>query len=251
MRSVILVAATFLACSVEMVEALTIVLAAAFTRGWHSVRIGIAAAFAALAVVVALLGPALTLLPLQTLRVVVGFLLLSLGLQWLRKALLRAAGYIPLHDETLIFERDVAEFGAVTDPVARSRFDGYAFLLSFKGVFLEGLEVAFIVVTVGAAHDDFPLAIFAAIAALVVVGLAGVIVHRPLSRVPENTMKLVVGLMLTTFGTFWGAEGAGVHWPGSDLMILGVLGFYAALSFALVEILNRRGRRPAAAGAGA
>ena len=251
MRSVILVAATFLACSVEMVEALTIVLAAAFARGWHSVRLGIAAALLALAVVVALLGPALTLLPLETLRVVVGFLLLSLGLQWLRKALLRAAGYIPLHDEDGIFAREVREAEAAGGVGVRSRFDGYAFMLSFKGVFLEGLEVAFIVVTVGAAHDDFPLAILAAAVAVVVVGLAGVIVHRPLSRVPENTMKLVVGLMLVTFGTFWGAEGAGVHWPGSDAMILGVLAFYAALSFALVEILNRRGRRPAAAGAGA
>jgi uncharacterized membrane protein len=250
MRSVILVAATFLACAVEMVEALTIVLAAAYTRGWHSVRIGIAAALAALAVVVALLGPALTLLPLEALRVVVGFLLLSLGLQWLRKALLRAAGYLPLHDEERIFEREV-EADAAAGPAERSRFDGYAFMLSFKGVFLEGLEVAFIVVTVGAAHDDFPLAIIAAVAAVVAVGIAGVIVHRPLSRVPENTMKLVVGLMLTTFGTFWGAEGAGVHWPGSDLMILGVLAFYAALSFALVEILNRRGRALAASGAGA
>src|SRR4029077_14079132 len=138
MRSVILVAATFLACAVGMVEALTIVLAAAFTRGWHSVRLGIAAALAALTVVVALLGPALTLLPLETLRVVVGFLLLTLGLQWLRKALLRAAGYIPLHDEALIFERDVQEFRAEGGAVS-SRFDGYAFTLSFKGVFLEGL----------------------------------------------------------------------------------------------------------------
>ncbi len=249
MRSAFLVAATFLACAVEMVEALTIVLAAAFTRGWHSVRIGIAAALGALAVVVALLGPALTLLPLETLRVVVGFLLLTLGLQWLRKALLRAAGYIPLHDEERIFEREVEEFAAAGGSIARSRFDGYAFMLSFKGVFLEGLEVAFVVVTVGAAHDDFPLAIFAAVAALVAVAIAGVIVHRPLSRVPENTMKLVVGLMLTTFGTFWGAEGAGVKWPGSDAMLLGVLAFYSVLSFALVGLLNRRGREPAAFGA--
>src|SRR3954470_24890606 len=154
MGSVFLVAATALACAVEMVEALTIVLAAAFTRGWHSVRLGIAAALAALPVVVALLGPARTLLPLETLRVVVGFLLLTLGLQWLRKALLRAAGYIPLHDEEKIFEREVAEASAAA-PVDRRRFDGYAFTLSFKGVFLEGLEVAFIVVTVGAAHDNF------------------------------------------------------------------------------------------------
>jgi uncharacterized membrane protein len=242
MRSVILVAATFLACAVEMVEALTIVLAAAMTRGWRSVRLGIGAALIVLAAVVAVLGSALTLLPLDALRVVVGFLLLSLGLQWLRKALLRAAGYIPLHDEEKIFERDVAEFGASGTP-AKQGFDAYAFTLSFKGVFLEGLEVAFIVVTIGAAHDDYALAIVAAVAALVVVAIAGLIVHRPLSRVPENTMKLGVGLMLTTFGTFWGAEGAGVHWPGSDLMILGVLAFYSVLAFVLVELLRRRATR--------
>jgi len=249
MRSAILVAATFLACAVEMVEALTIVLAAAFTRGWHSVRLGIAAAFGALAVVVALLGPALTLLPLSALRVVVGFLLLTLGLQWLRKSLLRAAGYIPLHDEDRIFEREVREVEAVKWSGDRRHFDGYAFTLSFKGVFLEGLEVAFIVVTVGAAHDGFLLPIIGAVVALIAVTVTGVIVHRPLSRVPENTMKLLVGLMLTTFGTFWGAEGAGVHWPGGDAMILGVLAFYAVLSFALVEMLNRRGRAAMVAGA--
>ena len=179
---------------------------------------------------------------MDALRVVVGFLLLSLGLQWLRKALLRAAGYLPLHDEEKIFERDVAEFGASGTPVKHG-FDAYAFTLSFKGVFLEGLEVAFIVVTIGAAHDDYALAIVAAVAALVVVAIAGLIVHRPLSRVPENTMKLGVGLMLTTFGTFWGAEGAGVHWPGSDLMILGVLAFYSVLAFVLVELLRRRATR--------
>ena len=248
MRSLILVAATFLACAVEMVEALTIVLAAAMTRGWHSVRLGILAALIVLAGVVALLGPALTLLPLDALRVVVGFLLLSLGLQWLRKALLRASGFLPLHDEEKIFAREVeASAQSANAAKASTRFDGYAFTLSFKGVFLEGLEVAFIVVTVGAAHQDFPLAIIAAAVAVVVVGIAGVIVHRPLSRVPENSMKLVVGLMLTTFGTFWGAEGAGVRWPGSDVMILGVLAFYAALAFGLVEILRRRGSRLAAA----
>jgi uncharacterized membrane protein len=242
MRSVILVAATFLACAVEMVEALTIVLAAAMTRGWRSVRLGIAAALLVLAAVVALLGPTLTLLPLDALRVVVGFLLLSLGLQWLRKAVLRAAGYLPLHDEEKIFAREVEASSrtAATGTAAKPRFDGYAFTLSFKGVFLEGLEVAFIVVTVGAAHSDFPLAIFAAAAAVVVVAVAGLVVHRPLSRVPENTMKLVVGLMLTTFGTFWGAEGAGVRWPGSDSMILGVLAFYALLALVLVDLLRRR-----------
>ena len=249
MRSAILVAATFLACAVEMVEALTIVLAAAFTRGWHSVRLGIAAALGALTIVVALLGPALTQLPLEALRVVVGFLLLSLGLQWLRKALLRAAGYLPLHDEDRIFAREVEQASGAGWSGDRRHFDPYAFTLSFKGVFLEGLEVAFIVVTVGAAHGGFVLPIIGALVALVAVTVAGLIVHRPLSRVPENTMKLVVGLMLVTFGTFWGAEGAGVTWPGGDAMILGVLAFYAALSFALVEILNRRGRAAVIAGA--
>ena len=249
MRSAILVAATFLASAVEMVEALTIVLAAAYTRGWHSVRLGIAAALAALAVVVALLGPALTLLPIEALRVVVGFLLLTLGLQWLRKALLRAAAYIPLHDEARIFEREVLQVETHGGPVDRRHFDPYTFTLSFKGVFLEGLEVAFIVVTVGAAHDDFALPILGAAVALVVVAIAGAIVHRPLSRVPENTMKLAVGLMLVTFGTFWGAEGAGVDWPGGDVMILGVLAFYCVLSFTLVTILNRRGQSAIGAGA--
>ncbi len=251
MRSAILVAATFLASAVEMVEALTIVLAAAYSRGWHSVRLGIAVALAALAVVVALLGPALTLLPIEALRVVVGFLLLTLGLQWLRKALLRAAGYIPLHDEARIFEREVREAGEHAGTIDTRHFDPYAFTLSFKGVFLEGLEVAFIVVTVGAAHDNFALPIIGATAALVTVAITGAIVHRPLSQVPENTMKLAVGLMLVTFGTFWGAEGAGVAWPGGDVMILGVLAFYCVLSFALVEILNRRGQAAISAGADA
>ena len=239
MRSVLLVAAAFLACAVEMVEALTIVLAVALTRGWRSVRLGIFAAFAALAAVIALLGPALTLLPLDALRVVVGFLLLAFGLQWLRKAILRSAGYLPLHDEEKIFEREVAETRAAR-PTALGEHDWYAFTLSFKGVFLEGLEVAFIVITFGAAHDDFPLMVLAAAAALVVVTAVGAIVHRPLSRVPENTMKFGVGLMLTTFGTFWGAEGAGTEWPGRDGAILALLVVYTAVAFGLVGWLRRR-----------
>ena len=242
MRTVLLAGAAFLACAVEMVEALTIVLAVALTRGWHAVRYGIAAALATLAAVVALLGPALTLLPLSTLRVIVGFLLLAFGLQWLRKAILRSAGYLPLHDEAKIFEREVAETRA--HAAARGSMDWYAFTLSFKGVFLEGLEVAFIVVTFGAAHDDFALMIAAAAAALIVVTVVGVIVHKPLSRVPENTMKFGVGLMLTTFGTFWGAEGAGATWPAGDAAILVILAGYTAVAFGLVAWL--RGRLPRA-----
>jgi uncharacterized membrane protein len=239
MRSVILAAAAFAACAVEMVEALTIVLAVALTRGWRSVRLGIGAALATLAAVVAALGPTLTLLPLDALRVIVGFLLLAFGLQWLRKAILRAAGYLPLHDEAAIFEREVAAT-RVAAVAERGHVDWYAFTLSFKGVFLEGLEVAFIVVTFGAAHGDFPLIIASAVAALVVVAAVGAIVHKPLSRVPENTMKFGVGLMLTSFGTFWGGEGAGANWPGSDAALLVLLAAYAAIAFALVSWLRSR-----------
>jgi len=238
-RSVILAAAAFLACAVEMVEALTIVLAVALTRGWRSVRLGIFAAFAALAAVVAALGPTLTVLPLDTLRMIVGFLLLALGVQWLRKAILRSAGYLPMHDEEAIFEREVAETRVVA-AAARGHVDWYAFTLSFKGVFLEGLEVAFIVVTFGAAHDDFPLMVASALAALVAVAAVGAIVHKPLSQVPENTMKFGVGLMLTSFGTFWGGEGAGAHWPGGDSAILVVIAVYTAIAFALVGWLRSR-----------
>jgi uncharacterized membrane protein len=238
MRSLFLGVSAFLACAVEMVEALTIVLAVALTRGWRSVRLGIGAALGGLVVVVALLGPALTMLPLDTLRVLVGFLLLAFGLQWLCKAVLRAAGYLPLHDETQSFEREVAETRAVA-PAASHHHDWYAFTLSFKGVFLEGLEVAFIVVTFGAAHNDFPLMVGSALAALVVVAAVGVVVHRPLSRVPENTLKFAVGIMLTSFGTFWGAEGAGAHWPGGDIAILALLALYSVVAVALVAWLRR------------
>jgi uncharacterized membrane protein len=237
MRSVFLVAAAFLACAVEMVEALTIVLAVALTRGWRSVRLGISAALVLLVVVVALLGPALTVLPLDVLRVLVGFLLLSFGLQWLRKAVLRSAGYLPLHDEDQIFEREIA-MTRVAPRVGGDKQDWYAFTLSFKGVFLEGLEVAFIVVTFGAAHHDLPLIIGAAVAALVVVVSVGAVVHRPLSRVPENTLKFGVGLMLVSFGTFWGVEGVGMTWPGGDAALLGLLGLYAAVTFLLVAWLR-------------
>jgi uncharacterized membrane protein len=239
MRSALLGLGAFVACAVEMVEALTIVLAVGLTRGWRSVRMGIGAALAALAAVVALLGPTLTVLPLDALRVLVGFLLLAFGLQWLRKAVLRAAGYLPLHDEERIFDRELAETRAASrGPVAHH--DWYAFTLSFKGVFLEGLEVAFIVVTLGAAHNDFPLMIGAALGALLIVATAGALMHRPLSRVPENTMKFGVGLMLTSFGTFWGAEGAGARWPGEDAAILVLLVVYSAVAFALVAWLRSR-----------
>ena len=238
-RLAILVAATFVACAVEMVEALTIVLAVGLTRGWRAVRFATVTALLALAVIVAVLGPTLTIVPLATLRVVVGFLLLAFGLQWLRKAILRASGVLALHDEERIFSDEIGIAHAHAAPTS-DHFDWYAFTLAFKGVFLEGLEVAFIVVVFGSAHHDLSLAVGAAAAAVVVVGAAGVLVHRPLSRVPENTMKFGVGLMLCSFGTFWGTEGADVHWPGGDAAIVGLLVFYTACSLVLVAISRRR-----------
>jgi uncharacterized membrane protein len=241
-RAVFLFLAAFLACSVEMVEALTIVLAVGVTRGWRSTMAGVAAAALALAVLVAALGPALTRIPINALRLVVGALLLVFGLQWLRKAILRASGYKALHDEDAIYREELERARQAAGAGATRRLDGYAFTVAFKGVFLEGTEVAFIVLTFGANQHNLPLAAVAAAAALVIVGIVGVAVHAPLSRVPENTMKFAVGVMLTTFGTFWSAEGAGVHWPGSDASIIGVLTFTVAMSFALVGMLRQRQR---------
>ena len=236
-----LVLAAFLACSVEMVEALTIVLAVGVTRGWRSTIIGTATAFGALAVVIAALGPALSVIPISSLRLFIGTLLLIFGLQWLRKAILRASGFKALHDEDAIFEEErQAALAAERD---REGLDWYSFTVSFKGVFLEGLEVAFIVVTFGGAQHNVGLATIGAVAALVVVLAVGLVVHKPLSRVPENTMKFVVGVMLTTFGIFWTGEGAGIEWPGNDAALLGVLAYVLLSSLGLVVVLRRRHER--------
>jgi uncharacterized membrane protein len=246
MSAAFLLISTFLASAVEMVEALTIVLAVGITRGWRSALIGVGSAVVALAIVVALLGPALTRVPLNDLRIVVGALLLIFGLQWLRKAILRASGYKALHDEDAIYQRELAE-ARTAERVMRADLDWYAFTLSFKGVFLEGLEVAFIVLTFGSTQGSIPLAAVGAAAAILVVGFAGVLVHAPLSRVPENTMKFAVGVMLTTFGTFWSAEGVGVNWPGSDAAIIGVLAFVLVISFGFVAALRQQRTRLAVA----
>jgi uncharacterized membrane protein len=242
MHGVLLVLATFLASGVEMVEALTIVLAVGVTRGWRSTLVGVAAATVSLAVIVALLGPALTRLPIDALRLVVGTLLLLFGLQWLRKAVLRASGYTPLHDEEEAFRRELAAARAA-GTVIRAGLDWYAFTLSFKGVLLEGLEVAFIVVTFGGTQGSLHLAVSGAVAAVVLVGIAGILLHRPLSTVPENTLKFAVGLLLTSFGTFWGAEGAGVDWPGGDGAILAILAFLVLVSLGLVSLLRQQRQR--------
>ena len=249
-HDVVLFLAVFTACAVEAVEAVTIVLAVGITRDWRSVWTGVAAALLALTAIVALLGPALTALPIGVLRLVVGGLLLVFGLQWLRKAVLRASGFKALHDEDEIFTRQVAAARAVGTKTAR--IDGYGFTVSFKGVLLEGLEVAFIVVTLGGNQHAVPLAAIAAAAAIVVVVIAGMVAHRPLSRVPENTLKYAVGVMLTSFGMFWGAEGAGATWPGEDAALPALIAFTLVGSLLLVRALRRRhsgieGRAPAGA----
>jgi uncharacterized membrane protein len=246
-HAVFLVAAAFVACVVEMVEALTIVLAVGVTRGWRSAIIGAATALGALSLVVALLGPALAVLPIDVLRLFVGGLLLIFGLQWLRKAILRASGFKARHDEEAIFAEERRAALAVTR--RGSRVDWYTFTVSFKGVFLEGLEVAFIVVTFGGAQRNVGLAAIGAAAAAVVVLVVGLTVHRPLSRVPENTMKYAVGVMLSTFGIFWAGEGAGVTWPGSDASLIALLAFVLTMSALLVSMLRRRHLRAQLAGA--
>ena len=244
-----LVVAVFVACAVETVEAVTIVLAMGLSRGWRSAWAGVAAGLAVLAGLVAVLGPAVTALPLTTLRLIVGGLLLTFGLQWLRKAILRASGLKALHDEEAIFqrERDAAQAAGL---VGRHRIDGYGFIVSFKGVVLEGLEVVFIVLTFGANQGGVGVASLGAVAAIVVVVGVAIAVRRPLAQVPENTMKFSVGVMLTSFGSFWGAEGAGVRWPGGDAALLGVVAFVVLTSVLLVAAL-RRSRLPDAGTASA
>lgn len=232
----------FAACAVEAVEALTIVLAVGVTRSWRSTFYGVGAAIVVLAALTVVLGPTLTSLPIWTLRLVVGGLLLVFGLQWLRKAILRAGGLKALHDEDSAFERErLAARGA---GAVAQQFDGYSFTIAFKGVLLEGLEVVFIVLTFGANQHRIGLAAAAAGAAVVLVVLTGAAVHAPLSRVPENQLKFGVGVMLTSFGMFWGAEGAGAHWPGGDQSLLAIIPLTLLVAVAMVGAA----RRHAAAG---
>jgi uncharacterized membrane protein len=242
MHSVFLFLAAFLSSGVEAVEALTIVLAVGVTRGWRSTLVGVGAAGLVLAALVGALGPALGHIPIDGLRLVVGFLLLAFGLQWLRKAILRAAGLVAVHDEQEAFRREREEAQRAGREV-RAGLDWYSFTLSFKGVLLEGLEVVFIVIGFGSTERRVGLAAAAAGAAVILVTLAGLLVRGPLARVPENTLKLGVGLLLTTFGTFWATEGAGGRWPAGDAAILVVLGVLAAVSLLLVRAL--RAQRPA------
>ena len=242
--TVLVILGTFLASAVEMVEALTIVLGVGIVRGWRSTLIGVGAALIVLAALVAALGPALSVVPIETLRLIVGALLLAFGLQWLRKAILRSSGYKPLHDEDEAFREQRDEAAGATDE-RRGGLDWYAFTVAFKGVLLEGLEVVFIVISFGSAQNKIGLAAAGAAAAFVLVVGAGVLARGPLEQVPENTIKYAVGLLLTSFGCFWGAEGAGVDWPGDELSLLGVIAFIGASSFMLVRVLRRRRVAPA------
>jgi uncharacterized membrane protein len=237
--SVLVFLGAFLASGVEMVESLTIVLGVGVVRGWRSPLWGVAAATLVLAILVAALGPALRHIPIDSLRFVVGALLLVFGLQWLRKAILRASGHKPLHDEEEAFRREREEAaGAAYE--RKAGLDWYGFTVAFKGVLLEGLEVVFIVIAFGTAQGQLGLAVAGAVAAVVAVVVAGGLVHGPLARVPENTVKFAVGILLTSFGCFWAGEGAGVEWPGDELSLIGVVAFFVVVSLVYVRALRRQ-----------
>jgi Ca2+/H+ antiporter, TMEM165/GDT1 family len=234
------VLAAFLASLVEFVEALTIVLAVGTVRGWRPALIGAAAGTAFLALLVLGFGPALARVPVATLQLVVGILLLLFGMRWLRKAILRSAGVIRLHDEAEIFDEETAALRAgVGGSTGRPGLDGVALATAFKAVTLEGLEVIFIVIAAGAGGMLLPATVGAAVAGVLVI-LAGVALHRPLAGVPENTLKFGVGLLLSAFGVFWIGEGLGFPWRGEDLSLFGLLAGFLAVSVLAVAIARER-----------
>lgn len=242
--TVILMLAVFGASCVEAVEAFTIVLAAGTTRGWRSAMEGTVTALVVLGVLVGAVGvPLIHYVPIDALRVLVGALLLVLGLSWLRKAMLRASGHKAKHDEDAIYETTASSLRSGARP-AGSRRDGVGFVVAFKGVFLEGMEVVLIVISLGASQHRLGDASAAAAGAVVLVTAVGMLVSRQLSEVPENTIKTVVGIMLTSFGLFWVGEGAGVHWPGSDLAIPVLIGVFALVAATGVALLKTQAPRP-------
>jgi len=247
----------FLASAVEFVEALTIVLAMGVTRGWRSALAGVALALVALAVATVAAGYAIAeWLPESLLQLAIGTLLLIFGLQWLRKAVLRAAGLKAHNDEDETYQEEL-EAGRRAGAEQRLGLDWFGFVVSFKGVFLEGLEIVFIVITFGLNADDVPAAAAGAALAGALVLVAGALAHRPLSNVPQNTIKFAVGLLLSTFGTFWAVEGLGVFaagseslsWPGGDVALVALLAVWSVFAWTAIRLL-RRDPAPAAAGAG-
>ena len=231
------VTAAFLASIVEVVEAFTIVLAVGTTRGWRPAIAGTLAAFGVLALIVLILGPALQFIPIRALQLFVGVLLLLFGMGWLRKAVLRAAGVLPLHDEAAAFAEETAELSIQKG--STDTLQWIAGIAAFKAVLLEGLEVAFIVVAVGAGKGLLIEASLGALAAFILVMVVGALVHKPLSRVPENTLKFGVGVMLSAFGVFWTGEGLGVEWPGADLILLPLAALFLAGGLGLVGAARR------------
>jgi uncharacterized membrane protein len=227
--------AAFLGSAVESTEALTIVLAVGLTRGWRSPLYGTALAVVSLAVLVVLFGQLIVQrVPDSVLKLIIGTLLLLFGLRWLHKAVLRSAGVVAMHDEERAYEKTVSEL-----QVALTRQDWVGFVIAFKGVFLEGLEVVFIVVAVGGTSRYFPWAVAGGLLAMVVVAAAGFIIRKPLARVPENTLKYAVGIVLTSLGTFWAAEGMGASWPLDFVSILFLVITYFAASRLAVQVVRR------------
>ena len=231
---------SFLASTVELVEALTIVLAVGITRGWRDAIFGTLAALATLAVLTAVIGTALvTIIPLHLFQIVVGTLLLLFGLRWLRKAILRFAGIIALHDEELIYQREVAELRA--QGLKKEGVDWFGFAVTFKAVLLEGLEVVFIVITLGTGTMDvnaMPAAIVGALAAAVLVLATGAVLRQPLSNIPENWLKFSVGALLSSFGVFWSTEGFGVEWPLGEISLFVIVATFLVVSWLAVRMLN-------------
>jgi uncharacterized membrane protein len=231
------VTASFLGSFVEVVEAFTIILAVGVTQSWRPAFIGTGIALAVLAVLVLIFGPLIGAIPIDIMQFVIGTLLVLFGMRWLRKAILRSSGFIALHDEEKAFAEE-------TDTLRRQASDSRANFLAgmaaFKAVLLEGVEVVFIVIATGAGHEGMlGYACLGAAAACLIVLAIGLLVHKPLSTVPENTLKFVVGLMLTSFGIFWVGEGIGADWPGADLSLLPIFAILAAFSFVAVKMLRQ------------
>jgi uncharacterized membrane protein len=231
--------AAFLGSLVEFVEALTIVLAVGTVRGWRPALTGALAGVLVLILLVLLFGPLLSVIPLRPLQFAIGLLLLLFGMRWLRKAILRSAGIIALHDEAAAFAAETAAMRNA-GPVAALRLDPLAVVTTFKAVVLEGIEVAFIVIAVGAAGDTLlPASLGAAVAGVLVLGL-GVLVHRPLARVPENALKFAVGVLISAFGCFWSGEGLGFGWPGEDLAVLAMIACLMLVGLTTAQLARRR-----------
>jgi uncharacterized membrane protein len=241
------VTAAFLASLVEFVEALTIVLAVGTVRGWRPALIGTGGGLVTLGALVAILGRALGSIPISALQLVIGMLLLLFGLSWLRKAVLRAAGVIPLHNEAEAFRAETIALRR-HEPAPVIWWDTIAIATTFKAVVLEGIEVVFIVIAVGSAGQMLVPASVGAAAAGVVVVLVGLALRRPLARVPENTLKFAVGILISSFGVFWVGEGLGFRWPGQDLSILGLVAGFLLVSLIIVAAVRRRSMVNFAAG---